>query len=464
MKKNIDENIVLDEQQKEDEQSKKKMPKDKVKRIVLAVFLLILAVAFVVLGAFCATGCIDKFSTSANVAYADTIVDVSDVYDYSFNGSAYLDRNSNGVTPDFNSFVISTDFYMFFGDEGYLFSCDRESVFSFYRCSDNRKVADILLTRPSELVGNLSLRIFADDKLSSYTTVKMFDFYATADDNGALTKLGVRTFTNSYCFGYGNDNRVYCKVSDSLTDDVTGTFLNFVYDITPCFWFYEDVINDYSQVCKNYLNLHDKYFDLYHANCISYIPYYPSTGTYGERVYIDTDYLDDKAFIWSFKSKVFPTDINADTIVEDDTADGEGIYFVSYEDLFRKCVKRYSRNQTWYYLDDDGYYHFEMIVYFVDHELYSKDNDNRFVLTDVILPYGTDLSWKYAYRQGSSVGYSQALNDTDTVVNGVIDVIESPVDLLKTVFNFEIFGINISSVIFFVISVVIVAFVIKKVV
>ena len=61
-------------------------------------------------------------------------------------------------------------------------------------------------------------------------------------------------------------------------------------------------------------------------------------------------------------------------------------------------------------------------------------------------------------------GRNSAQSDFNSSTNGIISVIESPVNFLKDIFNFEIFGINVSAVVFFVLSITIVVFVIKKVV
>lgn len=72
--------------------------------------------------------------------------------------------------------------------------------------------------------------------------------------------------------------------------------------------------------------------------------------------------------------------------------------------------------------------------------------------------------YELLYRESYDEGKSDAENDIKNTTDSVISVLQSPINFLKTVFDFEIFGINLSAVVFFILSVVIVAFVIKKVV
>lgn len=485
--KNNDENIVLDEQQKENEQSQKELHKSKVKRIVLAVLLLILAVAFVVLGAFCVSGVFDRVSAPANVAYADCIVDDVGADDSIFNVNArkYFGDESDNKTPVFNAFAIGDGFFSWFDDWGVPY-CNRQSFFTFNRVSDDKRVADLLVSRSGNYAGGLILRMFADDKQSSYSSYDMFSFSDVFDDNSVLRDMFVRTFMNTFCFGYGVDDVVYGKLNDDVVDEIWAR------EFTEMMWLCCDVTNqskinqlqssidywelnynalcdnynklddEYSKLVKDYNNLECDYFDLQQSNCISYVPYYISSGTYGERVYIDiNDEVDKNVLVVRYKSKIFPTDIRSMSDIEPDL---NGFAYMSYEELCRVTVNNFQRNQTWYYLDDEGYYYFQIIAYDRNHELYTEDFQNTYILTDVKLPCGLDMGWGYGYGKGYNLGQTYALEDTDNVTNGIIEVIESPIEFLKTIFNFEIFGINISSVIFFVISILIVAFVIRKVV
>lgn len=97
---------------------------------------------------------------------------------------------------------------------------------------------------------------------------------------------------------------------------------------------------------------------------------------------------------------------------------------------------------------------------------YDSSNKKLTVFRDVVSFANADLETSYkslgvSYQE---FGTSIAQSDRTATTEGIISVLESPVNFLKTVFNFEIFGINLSAVVFFVLSIIIVAFVIKKVV
>lgn len=74
-----------------------------------------------------------------------------------------------------------------------------------------------------------------------------------------------------------------------------------------------------------------------------------------------------------------------------------------------------------------------------------------------------------SYNSGFNSGYQDGYNDginTDLQTNGLRTLFNSilsfPVDMIKSVFNFEFMGVNIASVIMFIVSIGIVAFVLKK--
>lgn len=66
------------------------------------------------------------------------------------------------------------------------------------------------------------------------------------------------------------------------------------------------------------------------------------------------------------------------------------------------------------------------------------------------------------YDEGYSDGYNTCLNDGNIVTDGIISIVDSPFAIIREIFNFEIFGINVSGLIFFVLSLLIVGFVLKK--
>jgi len=68
------------------------------------------------------------------------------------------------------------------------------------------------------------------------------------------------------------------------------------------------------------------------------------------------------------------------------------------------------------------------------------------------------------YKKAYDDGKLDVENSWQTSTDGIISVLQSPINFLKTVFSFEILGINVSGVVFFILSIVIVAFVVRKVV
>lgn len=97
---------------------------------------------------------------------------------------------------------------------------------------------------------------------------------------------------------------------------------------------------------------------------------------------------------------------------------------------------------------------------------YNLSNKKLTVWRNVVSFADSDLQKTYEALGESYENYGTSVTQADrkATTEGIISVLESPVNFLKTVFNFEIFGINLSAVVFFVVSIVIVAFVIKKVV
>lgn len=73
-----------------------------------------------------------------------------------------------------------------------------------------------------------------------------------------------------------------------------------------------------------------------------------------------------------------------------------------------------------------------------------------------------DIYGAQRYNDGLRDGRTQAMNDIDTGKNLFFGILDAPFQLIKNIFNFEILGINISAVIFFILSVLLIAFVIRK--
>lgn len=78
---------------------------------------------------------------------------------------------------------------------------------------------------------------------------------------------------------------------------------------------------------------------------------------------------------------------------------------------------------------------------------------------------GNSRGYNLGYNTGYNVGYNDGTN-TDITTNGfktmLNTIVSYPVNFLKTAFNFELFGINISALIMFILSCGIVIWVINK--
>lgn len=463
MNKNVDENIVVDEQKKANEQSKQKMPREKVKRVVLAVLLLILAVAFVVLGAFCATGFFDILSAPA-VCSATYDFDNSNSY-FDLSARKFFGFDTQNVSPSFNAFLVVDNFSSWLFDWSLPIS-NGKSFITFYNTKTDRKVADLLMSCDDEYSVTISLRIFANDKLSSFSTLRMFECYVLADD------ITVRTFTDTYCFGYNSNDMVYAKLNDDCIDDLWAiefTEMMFLCSDVSNSVEYKILENEYN-ILENEYNILDYEFDdltnryngLMSSHVFSYIPIELTIS--GFRILPRTwiDFNSDNFELFEVVSSVDIIDLvsfDCAKCIDDFAIIRDSIDTFDCDCYWGKILDSSTFNGNYYY-QNNGFHYLAFS--------HKGDYDSLTILAQIFEPnefleYGYNR-YQYGYHNGYDIGYTGAITDTDTVVNGVIDVIESPVEFLKSVFNFEIFGINISSVIFFILSVIIVAFVIKKVV
>ena len=95
---------------------------------------------------------------------------------------------------------------------------------------------------------------------------------------------------------------------------------------------------------------------------------------------------------------------------------------------------------------------------------------------DIDLSYsnGHDDGYKVGYDTGNSDGYAvgktdgieigktEAMNSKDTMSGLIYSIIDAPFNVLASAFDFEVFGINIASFLITIVSLLIVAFVLKK--
>lgn len=69
-----------------------------------------------------------------------------------------------------------------------------------------------------------------------------------------------------------------------------------------------------------------------------------------------------------------------------------------------------------------------------------------------------------AYIEGKTEGYQQGANTQNTLYNMVIAVADTPINIFKQIFNFNILGLDISGFIFGLISLIIIVWLIKKII
>lgn len=67
------------------------------------------------------------------------------------------------------------------------------------------------------------------------------------------------------------------------------------------------------------------------------------------------------------------------------------------------------------------------------------------------------------FYEGESKGYTEGVGEGEVASNFLLTLFSAPTYILSTIFNFEIFGINIYLLITFLLTIVIVGFVLKKI-
>ena len=76
---------------------------------------------------------------------------------------------------------------------------------------------------------------------------------------------------------------------------------------------------------------------------------------------------------------------------------------------------------------------------------------------------GYDDAYDVAYETLRDEVENEVLQDKETFLDGLFSIMDAPMRIIRESFNFEIFGINISELVFFILTAVIVVFVVKKV-
>lgn len=505
MKKNIDnENIVLDE-----EMQNVKKQKSTAKRIVLAVILILLAVVFVVLG-FCLTfGTFDNIN-KCNVAFAGSTESVDSLQSQASSDWSLSNINSYdkfyGVffnrtwKPTYAECVANKSLFFYEGGENefcvrinssrtdiidgywtrfftfypFVLSVDYAQELGIVINSDVYAIqSEISLDMSEEtIIGGILLIAENDDDMSAIlnsdvaSTVHFTDSFSYSMFD--FTNVGTTQIGSTYGDWVLSDST---NINDSFVD-FFGDFLYLSLSNMGGNGVSED---DYNAVVSENENLRfqnsnlqamiDKYDDMFSYVPIEYKVVNGSLATHiGGRVRYDISKF----------SNIFITN---DSVLYSSLIDvNTGAFIGDIEGL----KDGFTANGIWgrLYTETDTYYNFAVYCQ-IAHltpkttstpkgKLWSWDSANNTLtcLSDVIAFSNETIEEEFNgyYDKGFNDGKFTAENDVKTTTDGIISVLESPINFLKTVFNFEIFGINLSAVIFFVLSVVIVAYVIKKVV
>lgn len=88
------------------------------------------------------------------------------------------------------------------------------------------------------------------------------------------------------------------------------------------------------------------------------------------------------------------------------------------------------------------------------------------VTVDIVTVYGSEDGYNEGWHAGYIEGYDAAQTDSE-VLNSVIPefvyaIFNAPIDILRDVFSFEIFGVNVAGVVMFVLTALVVLFVIRR--
>ena len=505
MKKNIEnENIVLDEEKQNVEKQK-----PTAKRIVMAVILILLAVVFVVLG-FCLTfGTFDNLN-KCNVAFADSTESVDSLQSQASSDWSLSNINSYdkfyGVffnrtwKPSYTECVANNSLFAIEDTENpfclkinstrtdiiddywtrvftffpFVFSVELAQEFGIVINSDVYAVqSEISLDMSEEtIIGGLLLIAENDDDLSAMLNSDVASFLKFTDSFSYSMFDFANVGTTQIGSTYGD---WVLSESTNINQSFVDFFGNFLYLSMSDMGGSGVSADDYNTVVSENENLRsqnsnlqaliDKYDDMFSYVPVEYSVVNGSLQTnVRQRVRYDTNKLDN-IFITN-ESVLYSSLINVDT----------GAFIGDIEGL----KKGYTSNGIWSkaYTDTDSFYNFAVYCQ-IAHltpkttstpkgKLWSWDSADKTLicLSDVIaFPNETiEDEFNGYYNKGFVDGKYTAESDIKNTTDGVISVLESPVNFLKTIFDFEIFGINLSAVVFFIISVVIVAFVIKKVV
>lgn len=507
MKKDIQnikdsENIVLDEESKK---TVKKKPT--AKKIIGAVFLILLAVVFAVLG-FCVVGGAFDGNTKCNVAFADSsVADVTDLQSQA--SSNYTLENIAQYTSLYGVFV-NKSFTMTYAQcvekDSYFGALGSESIeISITSTASNMFYNRYFSFTPAKITNDLLSEFGATFTLTAPVYGLRCVVAKNSDDFGtgfmSLIYNDVSDYNNlmnwtdfSTAFSFNSPVvTVFDLVSIPKADDTSVTYSSFVPTVSGMdssmlsFWSkfiylslpsigssgisqadYDKVVSERDTAITerdNAISEYNDYKSLLESQ-FSYVPEVytnPSTSSMRDRVYINKD-TEFAVFV-----------VNANKAISE-IIDGNGNLILPIKGLNDSLGSTGIWQQVFRLQGYQGFVSICNIAHLTPKDStitpkgmicsYNLSNKKLTIWRNVVSFADSDLQKTYEALGESYEDYGTSVTQADrkATTEGIISVLESPVNFLKTVFNFEIFGINLSAVVFFVVSIVIVAFVIKKVV
>ena len=505
MKKDIQnikdsENIVLDEESKK---TVKKKPT--AKKIIGAVFLILLAVVFAVLG-FCVVGGAFDGNTKCNVAFADS--SVADVTDLQSQASSNFTLENIAQYTSLYGVFFNKKFALTYQD------CVENAM--YFSSMEDERLIQITITSTSSPAGNdITFKFFpmimtqayfqelgGQGTLSApvyYVECSLSDSkgdnsyyifnYTIANNDDDFNKVSsiplIPIYTKeikyslfdfvSFSRGTSYTYSAFVPTVTGMTAEILDFWSKFIYLSLPSIGVsgvsqseYDKVVSERDTAITerdNAISEYNDYKSLLESQ-FSYVPEVytnPTTSSMRDRIYINKDTEFGVFVVNANKSITDIIDVNGNLILPvkglNDSSGSTGVWqqlfaLQGYHDFVSIC------NIAHLTPKDSAITPKGMIC------SYDIKNKRLIVWRNVVSFADLDLQTTYEALGESYEDYGTSVTQADrkATTEGIISVLESPVNFLKTVFNFEIFGINLSAVVFFVVSIVIVAFVIKKVV
>lgn len=445
---NQEENIILDDETKIDD---KKKPT--AKKIAFSILLILLAVTFVVLG-FCVVGGVFDVQTQCNVAYAydATLPDDGKV------GDNILYYSDFSVNFPFSNDEILDDTWRVVSGAAFSYNLDASHTFSSNGSGQLQCFfSEDFSSRMVGLTYTLSLGCSDGIYSSVQSNIALRDYAGLSINTPSGVSLRLRS---------NNSNRVFVQFYCPNTRN------NSSLDI---YWVKLECGSNFTGYIRSADDLRDEYDSLsnwrfyYTRDKVVGIVKPFGTGMYevdGIKHYISKD-TNFKVFLVPRTTKISDI-LNADFTLKlkvkglntnDDVVRGvcyNLFDLTGYREYYYICAMASKTPKT---RPSEGSTN-GCLMYSYDTETKTLYEINPKTFPDV----STEERYLDIVNFYEDFGRNSEQSDFNSTTNGIISVIESPVNFLKDIFNFEIFGINVSAVVFFVLSIVIVAFVIKKVV